>query len=65
MDVLTIQWGWVGGKSGVIPPIPTAPAIAGGAIDPYLLREEWLRNRRKIDRMRILYEEDEFLVLID
>ena len=65
MDVLTIQWGWVGGKSGVIPPVPAAPTITGGAIDPYLLREEWLRNRRKIDRMRILYEEDEFLVLID
>ena len=50
---------------GVVPPIPSAPTMAGGGIDPYLLREAWLINRRKIDRMRILHEDGEFIVLID
>lgn len=29
MDVLTIQWGWIGGKPkiGVIPPVPLVPPI--------------------------------------
>jgi len=40
MDVLTIQWGWIGGKkSGVTPPVPTPPRntmIGGVPIqDPY------------------------------
>lgn len=55
MDVLTIQWGWIGGKMpGGVPPAPPQVDVASRAPDFSI-----------VIRREKLLKEDEELIIID
>jgi len=62
MDVLTIQWGWIGGYKTKVSPIPPTPVIV--SIEPRRWPgPSWLLYSEDMYYKRQRREEDEIIIL--